>query len=124
MLTTVIVLSGILVPVVPPALGTDAWIGEVLAATKQGHWRIVAALGMIGLVYLVRSYGSKLWKPLASGKYAVLVTVVTSVLTELGMVWYAQGIGAMGVTSAVSGTLTGLAATGIYRGAQTLTQKR
>jgi len=120
MLATAIVLAALMAP----AAGSSDWISEVLTGIQQGHWRIVAALGMIGLVHVVRTYGAKLWKPLASGKYAVIVAVATSALAELGMAWYSKGSQAMGVTHGVSGALTGFVAAGLYRGAKTMAEKK
>lgn len=97
-------------------------IQAILEAVHQTNWRLVAALVLILFAQLVRTYGSKLYAPLASGKWAVLVVVATGAILEAGM-------GIMGSKVAItdlagilnlllSGTVTGLVSAGVVRGVQ------
>lgn len=96
----------------------------LLEAVQSGRWGIVASLVVVGIVFLLRTYGAKLW-PALGGKVAppllaVLGSVAGAILTALlagqpitaGLVLQALlvGFGGIGVFSAQKNILEARAA--------------
>lgn len=89
----------------------------------KGDWRIAAVIGVI----LVTQLAKRVWPKLAEGKAAWVAAIVIGVAGAVGNAWLAN-VAVAGVFGyamlAVNGAITGLAAAGLYRGAQKLSEQK
>lgn len=109
---------------VDPTADLATFARLLLEAVQSGRWGIVASLVVVGLVFLLRTYGAKLW-PALGGKVAppvlaIVGSVAGAILTALvagqpitaGLVLQALlvGFGGIGVFSAQKNILQARAA--------------
>jgi hypothetical protein len=68
------------VTVPDPGEDTGGFAEATYSAIKAGQWLVAAGLVLIGLVYLARRFGGKVWPFLATDRGGVVATLVLSLV--------------------------------------------
>lgn len=107
-----------------PTADLGGFVSSVMDAFKAHDYRIVAAVVLMGAVFVARKYLPK-WKPaLASGKWAAIMSLA---LGGIGGICIALASGeafsaAMLISSIVGGLTTAFTASGMYSTAKKLSE--
>ena len=108
---------------IPFAPGIEEIAKVVFDAVQGGSWRLAAVAGVI----LVTQAAKYFWPKFAEGKTAWATAIVLGVAGAVANAWLA-GVVVVGVSGylalVVSGAINGLAAAGLYRGHQKLSEKK
>lgn len=108
---------------IPFAPGIEEIAKVVFTAVQGGSWRIAAVAGVV----LATQVAKYFWPKLAEGKTAWVTAIVLGVAGALTNAWLA-GVVVVGLSGyfalVVSGAINGLAAAGLYRGHQKLSEKK
>jgi hypothetical protein len=111
-----------LASVPPPDPGTDLseYVRQGLEAINRGNWKYLAALIIIGAVFLSKKYLVKVLPFLNHGKGAWTFTVVLSALAGLTTALIAGKVNTVleGVSAFLAGAFLGAGATGLNKGAR------
>lgn len=89
----------------------------LLTSINNGAWRAVAAFVIILLVFLVRTYGPKLWPKLEQGKMAIASALTLGGLWSLGEFFHSAAkitVGAV-IVAIINGLVVGAASAGIVK---------
>lgn len=72
-------LSLILCQVVDPAVDPAAFVKALFEAIHSGNGKVAVVMAVVGLAWLARSYGPKLWAPLGKTWVVTLISTVGSI---------------------------------------------
>lgn len=90
----VAVLAVVLLPLIALAQVTlptepDAIAAAIISAISGGNWTMVFVLGLVGVIWVVRKFGSKLIPFLGTSEGGALLALVTGVILYIIAVKYA-----------------------------------
>lgn len=111
---TLVLLTGLAyaADVPAPDVDTSAWLKAVYEAATKGEWKMLAGLVLIGIVFVLRAYGSKYIKWFATSTGGTILNFVGSLGGTIGLALAAGAPVTFGLV--LTGISTAATATGLW----------